>query len=163
MTSMPEVAAEWQNFDQLTADKLYELLRFRHDLCDSKRFLELGCTIPGTIYNPRRRLWPLSLRPVAPYGARFNSLDPTRWRVTSAVNSLRSKRPAVEQREEEYAGGNSGRPGLDEPGTPDRPGLRRAMATRLSRGLLQPGRRAETRKIVAGAGSAALTRPSPAA
>jgi predicted GNAT family N-acyltransferase len=35
MTSMPEVAAEWQNFDQLTADKLYELLRFRHDLCDS--------------------------------------------------------------------------------------------------------------------------------
>jgi hypothetical protein len=52
MTSMPEVAAEWQNFDQLAADKLYELLRFRHDLCDSKRFLELGCTIPGTIYNP---------------------------------------------------------------------------------------------------------------
>ena len=35
MTSMPEVAAEWQNFDQLAADKLYELLRFRHDLCDS--------------------------------------------------------------------------------------------------------------------------------
>ena len=52
MTSMPEVAMEWQNFDQLTADKLYELLRFRHDLCDSKKFLELGCTIPGTIYNP---------------------------------------------------------------------------------------------------------------
>jgi hypothetical protein len=52
MTSMPEVAAEWQNFDQLAADKLYELLRFRHDLCDSKRFLELGCTIPGTINNP---------------------------------------------------------------------------------------------------------------
>jgi hypothetical protein len=52
MTSMPEVAAEWQNFDQLTADKLYELLRFRHDLCDSKRFLELGCTISRTIYNP---------------------------------------------------------------------------------------------------------------
>ena len=40
MTSMPEVAAEWQNFDQLTADKLYVLLRFRHDLCNSKRFLE---------------------------------------------------------------------------------------------------------------------------
>jgi ABC-type transport system substrate-binding protein len=32
MTSMPEVTAEWQNFDQLTADKLYVLLRFRHDL-----------------------------------------------------------------------------------------------------------------------------------
>jgi len=29
MTTMPEVAAEWQNFDQLTADKLYELLRLR--------------------------------------------------------------------------------------------------------------------------------------
>ncbi|HEX3413785.1 MAG TPA: hypothetical protein VHT00_18910 [Stellaceae bacterium] len=62
MTSMPEVAAEWQNFDQLTADKLYELLRFRHDLCDRKKFLELGCTIPGTIDNPflagnRKILW----------------------------------------------------------------------------------------------------------
>ena len=51
MTSMPEIATEWQRFDQLTADKLYELLRFRHDLCNSKR-LELGCTIPQTIYNP---------------------------------------------------------------------------------------------------------------
>jgi len=26
---MPEVAAEWQRFEQLSADKLYELLRFR--------------------------------------------------------------------------------------------------------------------------------------
>jgi hypothetical protein len=62
MTSMPEVTAEWQNFDQLTADKLYVLLCFRHDLCNSKRFLELGCTIPQTIYNPflagnRKILW----------------------------------------------------------------------------------------------------------
>ena len=32
MTSMPEVAMEWQSFDQLTADKLYELLRFRQDI-----------------------------------------------------------------------------------------------------------------------------------
>lgn len=29
MTSMPEVATEWQSFDQLTADTLYEVLRFR--------------------------------------------------------------------------------------------------------------------------------------
>jgi hypothetical protein len=62
MTSMPEVTAEWQNFDQLTADKLYVLLRFRHDLCNSKRFLELNCKIPQTIYNPflagnRKILW----------------------------------------------------------------------------------------------------------
>ena len=32
MTSMPEAATEWQSFDQLTADKLYELLRFRQDI-----------------------------------------------------------------------------------------------------------------------------------
>ena len=32
MTSMPEVAMEWQSFDQLAADKLYELLRFRQDI-----------------------------------------------------------------------------------------------------------------------------------
>jgi ElaA protein len=32
MTNMPEVAMEWQRFDQLTADKLYELLRFRQDI-----------------------------------------------------------------------------------------------------------------------------------
>ena len=32
MTSMPEVATEWQSFDQLTADTLYELLRFRQDI-----------------------------------------------------------------------------------------------------------------------------------
>jgi ElaA protein len=32
MTSMPEVAVKWQRFDQLTADKLYELLRFRQDI-----------------------------------------------------------------------------------------------------------------------------------
>jgi len=32
MTSMPEVAMEWQSFDQLTADKLYELLRFRQGI-----------------------------------------------------------------------------------------------------------------------------------
>ena len=32
MTSMPEAATEWQNFDQLTADKLYELLRFRQGI-----------------------------------------------------------------------------------------------------------------------------------
>ena len=51
MTSMPEVAAEWQNFDQLTADKLYELLRFRHDLCDSKRFLgRMGLSRTGIIW-----------------------------------------------------------------------------------------------------------------
>jgi ElaA protein len=29
---MPEAAMEWQSFDQLTADKLYELLRFRQDI-----------------------------------------------------------------------------------------------------------------------------------
>jgi len=29
MTSMPEVVMEWQRFDELTPDKLYELLRFR--------------------------------------------------------------------------------------------------------------------------------------
>jgi ElaA protein len=29
MTSMPEVATEWQSFDQFTADTLYEVLRFR--------------------------------------------------------------------------------------------------------------------------------------
>jgi ElaA protein len=29
MPSMPEVAIEWQRFDELTPDKLYELLRFR--------------------------------------------------------------------------------------------------------------------------------------
>ena len=62
MTSMPELAAEWQNFDQLTADKLYVLLRFRHDLCISKRFLELGCTIPGPYLDAdgrrlRQSLW----------------------------------------------------------------------------------------------------------
>ena len=55
MTSMPEVAAEWQNFVQLTADKLYELLRFRHDLCDSERFLELGCTIPAPCLAGNRK------------------------------------------------------------------------------------------------------------
>ena len=32
MTSMPEVAMEWQSFDQLTADKLYGLLRFRQGI-----------------------------------------------------------------------------------------------------------------------------------
>jgi ElaA protein len=32
MISMPEVATEWQRFDQLTADKLYELLRFRQGI-----------------------------------------------------------------------------------------------------------------------------------
>src|SRR5438270_9573341 len=68
MTSMPEVAAEWQNFDQLTAGKLYELLRFRHDLCDSKKFLELGCTIPGTIIRP-------SLRGTGSSNPSFDSLD----------------------------------------------------------------------------------------
>jgi ElaA protein len=29
VNTMPEAATEWQSFDQLTADKLYELLRFR--------------------------------------------------------------------------------------------------------------------------------------
>ena len=29
MTTMPEVAIEWQRFEELTPDKLYELLRFR--------------------------------------------------------------------------------------------------------------------------------------
>ena len=29
MTSMPEVTTEWHRFEQLSADKLYELLRFR--------------------------------------------------------------------------------------------------------------------------------------
>jgi ElaA protein len=29
MTSMPEVVAEWQRFEQLSTDTLYELLRFR--------------------------------------------------------------------------------------------------------------------------------------
>ena len=29
---MPEVATEWQSFDQLTADTLYELLRFRQGI-----------------------------------------------------------------------------------------------------------------------------------
>ena len=29
MTSMPEVTTEWDRFDQLSADQLYELLRFR--------------------------------------------------------------------------------------------------------------------------------------
>jgi ElaA protein len=32
MTSMPEAATEWQNFDQLTAATLYELLRFRQGI-----------------------------------------------------------------------------------------------------------------------------------
>jgi ElaA protein len=32
MTSMPEAATEWQRFDQLTADGLYELLRFRQGI-----------------------------------------------------------------------------------------------------------------------------------
>jgi ElaA protein len=32
MTSMPEVAMEWQNFDQLTAATLYKLLRFRQGI-----------------------------------------------------------------------------------------------------------------------------------
>jgi ElaA protein len=32
MTSMPEVATEWQSFDQLTPDKLYEVLRFRQHI-----------------------------------------------------------------------------------------------------------------------------------
>src|SRR4029077_8916082 len=32
VNSMPEAAMEWQSFDQLTADKLYELLRFRQDI-----------------------------------------------------------------------------------------------------------------------------------
>ena len=29
MSSMPEVASEWQRFEQLTVEKLYELVRFR--------------------------------------------------------------------------------------------------------------------------------------
>jgi ElaA protein len=29
---MPEVVTEWQRFEQLSADKLYELLRFRQDI-----------------------------------------------------------------------------------------------------------------------------------
>src|SRR6516164_3730086 len=29
VNSMPEIVTKWQRFDQLTADKLYELLRFR--------------------------------------------------------------------------------------------------------------------------------------
>ena len=32
VNSMPEAATEWQRFDQLTPDKLYELLRFRQDI-----------------------------------------------------------------------------------------------------------------------------------
>lgn len=32
MTNMPEVATKWQRFDQLTADGLYELLRFRQGI-----------------------------------------------------------------------------------------------------------------------------------
>ena len=32
VTSMPEVATKWQRFDQLTADGLYELLRFRQGI-----------------------------------------------------------------------------------------------------------------------------------
>jgi len=32
MTSMPEVKTEWHRFEQLSADKLYELLRFRQHI-----------------------------------------------------------------------------------------------------------------------------------
>jgi ElaA protein len=32
VTSMPEVATKWQRFDQLMADELYELLRFRQGI-----------------------------------------------------------------------------------------------------------------------------------
>jgi ElaA protein len=32
VTSMPEVATKWQRFDQLSADELYELLRFRQGI-----------------------------------------------------------------------------------------------------------------------------------
>ena len=32
MTSMPEVTTEWHRFEQLSADKLYELLRFRQGI-----------------------------------------------------------------------------------------------------------------------------------
>ncbi len=32
MSSMPEVATEWQRFEQLSADKLYELLCFRQGI-----------------------------------------------------------------------------------------------------------------------------------
>jgi ElaA protein len=32
MTSMPEAATEWQSFDQLSTDELYELLRFRQNI-----------------------------------------------------------------------------------------------------------------------------------
>ena len=29
---MPEIAMRWQRFDELSADRLYELLRFRQDI-----------------------------------------------------------------------------------------------------------------------------------
>src|SRR5262249_61798443 len=32
VTSMPEITTEWQRFEQLTAEQLYELLRFRQNI-----------------------------------------------------------------------------------------------------------------------------------
>jgi ElaA protein len=57
MTSMPEVATEWQNFDQLSTDELYELLRFRQDIF----IVEQGSPYPD-IDGFDRDAWHLLLR-----------------------------------------------------------------------------------------------------
>jgi ElaA protein len=50
MTSMPKVVTEWQRFEQLSADKLYELLRFRQGIFvveQSSPYPDLDCRDQG--------------------------------------------------------------------------------------------------------------------
>ena len=54
---MPEIATEWQRFEQLSADKLYELLRFRQGIF----VVEQGSPYPD-LDGLDRSAWHLLLR-----------------------------------------------------------------------------------------------------
>jgi ElaA protein len=90
MTSMPEVATEWQNFDQLTTATLYELLRFRQAIF----VVEQGSPYPD-LDGLDRGAWHLLLRvdgALTGYLRLIPAPPPVRiGRVTVAV-SMRGRR-----------------------------------------------------------------------
>jgi ElaA protein len=57
VTSMPEAATEWQRFEQLTVDALYEILRFRQGIF----VVEQGSPYPD-LDGLDQRAWHLLLR-----------------------------------------------------------------------------------------------------
>jgi ElaA protein len=57
VTSMPKITTEWQRFDALTTDQLYELLRFRQGIF----VVEQRCPYPD-LDGLDQRAWHLSAR-----------------------------------------------------------------------------------------------------